>query len=237
MRTFEPKEKPTKEDLRDRLLTVIFDGQEIIMAEADANERKQWETYLSSVMRLYAGFDETSAEAEKAIREIELKKQELEQAKELKMLELELKEKEIGLKAEENSLRAAENGLKVEELEIKKSEVATKEREAAVKEREASVKEREVSVKEKELEIEKFKADTERLKIENEMKIAKINAAVKIGVVTVIAVAAFVAFLMGVAQFNAMMSFQASGGVWRSVRTVFDVGGGNGLINLASKMI
>lgn len=226
MRTFDPVERPTREDLQNRLLTVIFDGQEIIMAEADANERKQWETYLSSVMRLYAGFDETSAETEKAIREIELKKQALEQDKELKMLELELKEKELKLKSEENSLRAAENGLKVEELDVKKSEVA-------VKEREAAVKEREVTVKEGQLEIEKFKADTERLKIETELKIAKINAAVKVGVVTVIAVAAFVAFLMGVAQFNAMMSFQASGGVWRSVRTVFDVGGGAGLINLA----
>ena len=226
MRTFDPVDRPTREDLQNRLLTVIFDGQEIIMTEADANERKQWETYLSSVMRLYAGFDETSAETEKAIREIELKKQQMEQDKELKMLELELKERELKAKETELTLKAAENGLKVEELDVKKSEVA-------VKEREAAVKEREVSVKESQLEIEKFKADTERLKIETELRIAKINAAVKVGVVTVIAVAAFVAFLMGVAQFNAMMSFQASGGVWRSVRTVFDVGGGSGLINLA----
>lgn len=233
MRTFDPVDKPTREDLKDRLLAVIFDGQEIIMTETDANERKQWETYLSSVMRLYAGFDETSAETEKAIREIEVKKQQMEQDKELKMLELELKEKELKLKSEEISLRTAENQFKADELEIKRSEVATKEREVSVKEREATVKEREVSVLEAQLDVDKFKADTERLKIENDLKIAKINAAVKVGVVTVIAVAAFVAFLMGVAQFNAMMSFQASGGVWRSVKTVFDVGGGAGIINLA----
>lgn len=220
-RVFVPVDKPTREDLKERLLQVIFDGQEIIMTEVmDTEERKQWENYIGSVMRLYAGFDEDSVEAENAIREIEFKKLQLAQEKELKEKELAQKDRELDDREKQTELRA-------KELEIEERKVANVAKELELKERELKDK--------RELEI--MRNLLEEKKQINDLKIAKIQAYVKIGIVAVVAIAAFVAFLMSVAQFNAMMAFQASGGVWRSVRTVFDVGGGNGLINLAAKMI
>lgn len=216
-RKFEPKEKPTREDLKERLLQVIFDGQEIVMTEImEPEERKQWENYIGSVMRLYAGFDEDSVEAENAIREIEFKKLQLAQERELKEKELELKDRELDDREKQTELRA-------KELDIEEQKVANAAKELELKERELKDK--------RELEI--MRNLLEEKKQINDLKIAKIQAFVKIGIVAVLAIAAFVAFLMSVAQFNAMMAFQASGGVWRSVRTVFDVGGGSGLINLA----
>lgn len=213
------KHDVTLEEMRAEMLDTIFSGQEIIMNEPDPKERQSWENYLSACMRFYAGFTDEFAEAEKARQEIELKKAALDQERELKTKELELKEREIADREQNTKLRETE-------LEIEKRKVAVAEMEQYARTKET----------ENQFNLEQRKLDLEERKLESEEKQAKMQAIVKCVTIGLIAAALIASLLIGVAEFNAMMVYQQTG-VWRSVKTAFDVGGGNGLISLATKLV
>lgn len=213
------KHDVTLEEMRAEMLDTIFSGQEIIMNEPDAKERQNWENYLSACMRFYAGFTDEFAEAEKAKQEIELKKAALEQEKKLKERELELKEREIADREQNTLLRESELEIEKKKLEIAENETANRRIEIA-----------------NQFQIENRKLDLEERKLEADAKQAKMQAIVKCVTIGLVAAALIISLLIGVAEFNAMMVYQQTG-VWRSVKTAFDVGGGNGLISLATKLI
>lgn len=213
------KHDVTLEEMRAEMLDTIFSGQEIIMNEPDPKERQHWENYLSACMRFYAGFTDEFAEAERAQKEIELKMAQIEQEKELKQKELELKEREIADKEANTALRASELAIEKDKLAL--AQLVETNRSAEIANQHV---------------LEQRKLDLEERRIEEDAKQAKMQAIVKCVTIGVIAAALIISLLIGVAEFNAMMVYQQTG-VWRSVKTAFDVGGGNGLISLATKLV
>ena len=213
------KHDVTLEEMRAEMLDTIFSGQEIIMNESDPKERQNWENYLSACMRFYAGFTDEFAEAERARQEIELKKSQLDLEKELKLKELELKEREIADREVNTTLRTEELAIERDKLAL--AHLVETNRSAEIINQRA---------------VEDRKLDLEERRLESEERQAKMQAIVKCVTIGLIAAALIISLLIGVAEFNAMMVYQLTG-VWRSVKTAFDVGGGNGLISLATKLV
>lgn len=227
----EAKEK--QEMLYESLKDTIFRGMDIVWQESDPKERSKWQAYLTSCMRLYAGFTGDMVDAEKAAEEIEFKYEQLKAEQELRKAELAVKEREVAAREKQNELEEsrilAEQELREKEHELKVRELDMEEQKIVILDRETSIKERQVTVEE-------ARVENERLKIELDYKSARTASIVKAVTVGVIVTALVISLWIGVAEFNAMMAFQQTG-VWRSVRTAFDLGGGGGLVSLATKMI
>lgn len=226
-------ETKKQEALYESLKDTIFRGMDIVWKEQDPKERSKWQAYLTACMRLYAGFTGDMVDAQKAADEIELKYEQLKAERELKETELALKEREVAAKEKQNSIDEAKL---LADQELREKEIALKDRELDIEEEKVVLLDRETAIKERQIAVEERKADNERLKIQLDYKSQRLSSIVKMVTVGVIVTALVISLWIAVAQFNAMMVFQQTG-VWRSVKTVFDLGGGGGLISLATKMI
>lgn len=227
------EENNKQEALYESLKDTIFKGMDIVWQETDPKERSKWQAYLTACMRLYAGFTGDMVDAEKAQNEIDLKYEQLKAEKAIREQELALKEREVAAKEKQNELDEAKL---LAEQELREKEIQLKDRELDIEEQKVVLLDRETTIRERQVAVEEQKAANERLKIEFDYKSARLASIVKIVTVGVIVTALVISLWIGVAQFNAMMAFQQTG-VWRSVKTAFDLGGGSGLISLATKMI
>lgn len=227
------EENNKQEALYEALKDTIFKGMDLVWQETDPKERSKWQAYLTACMRLYAGFTGDMVDAEKAQNEIDLKYEQLKAEKEQKEAELALKEREVAANEKRNELDEAK--LKADQ-ELREKEISLKDRELDIEEEKVVLLDRETAIRERQVTVEEQKVNNERLKIELDYKSARLASIVKIVTVGVIVTALVVSLWIGLAEFNAMMAFQQTG-VWRSVKTVFDLGGGGGLVSLATKMI